>query len=343
MVHQVESPTPAIDPAHAARRKRVILLCCEDLRPVACSLEDALTSRGWDVAVEFGSDARPWVQKAPLGTPSLRVLCVPGTVDPSLSQTLRQAFDPDPDADLHILGVDDSPGLVHEIERLAGIKHKPRRSLYARSPLSQPTLVENAVRHERGWLVGTTAALGACAAVLSVIAVGQVSHRASADLVLPAASITAPVTTPAEAEPAPRFEEPVLSAVAAPSFDDWEYDDAPPEEEDEGDLIIFDDEPAATPRTIEVFAPPLAEPRVMPSIPALTAPELDDGLPLSAAIELPAVPEVDKPELPVGFLPVAGLAVAEPEPVTMHDPFAAIAQDVTISTPISTIDPFTAQ
>ncbi|MCA9709391.1 MAG: hypothetical protein KDK70_26355, partial [Myxococcales bacterium] len=94
---------------------------------MACSLEDALLARGWSVTLEFGAEARPWVQKAPLGTPSLRVLCVPGKVDRLLAQKLRAAFDPDPDADLHILGVDDSPGLVQEIERLAGVEPPPRR------------------------------------------------------------------------------------------------------------------------------------------------------------------------------------------------------------------------
>ena len=145
MAHEAETQSPAALPARlsaSTRRKRLILLCCEDLRPVACGLESALRSRGWEVDVEFGADARPWVQQRPPMRPSVRVLCVPGTVDRALAQQLRAAFRPDPEADLHILGVDDSPGLVHEIERLAGVRTHARRPLSAAPRLAHATLVE---------------------------------------------------------------------------------------------------------------------------------------------------------------------------------------------------------
>ncbi len=339
-----ETQSPAITSASAAsaQRKRVILLCCEDLRPVACSLEVALRSRGWDVSVEFGQSARPWVQQTPPGPPSVRVLCVPGTVDRTLAEQLRTAFGPAPDADLHILGVDDSRGLVREVERLAGVKHPSRRSLYARPRLSHPTLVETSMQRERHWLMGSSAALAAFAITLGGIAVTETGTADVEGLALPSASITAPVTTPTpsapEATPA-MFDEPLYAAAAvAPSFEDWE-DDLPPEEEDDDyEIIILDDEPTTTPRVVDVVAPPLAEPH--PAIAEALAPEEEPVAPLDTELTVPGAQDEPTQQLPVGFLPVAGMTVAAPPPpAALQDPFATPAS-VTTPIAVTTIDPF---
>ncbi|MEM9462003.1 MAG: hypothetical protein AAGF11_48035 [Myxococcota bacterium] len=384
---EIPSPTPA------ATRKRVILLCCEDLRPIACSLEEALRGRGWDVRVEFGADARPWVQKTPPQGPSLRVLCVPGTVDRRLVHMMRAALAPDPDADLHILGVDDSPGLVQEIERLAGVVPPPRRSLHAPPRLGHATMIETTSRRERGWLVGTTAALSVVAIALSGVAMAKFGQRATRMAALPTTSISVPVTkyrpaadprvasieafsvvSPDEAIPTVRSDDPVFSAVATPSFEDWEPLEPLPEEpaelaaEDERDLVIEDDAPMLEPhpvrRAADVAAPPLAErhpaaepehdaqdletdqvvtPTTELTVPALLAPpavavvELGEGPPLADR----PMPEV---QLPAGFLPVAGLTAAPAKAalssITVYDPFEDTSVTATTSAPFETVDPF---
>lgn len=337
MPHQAESPSPAFTLASAAstRRKRVILLCSEDLRPIACSIEDALRSRGWRVTVEFGRDARPWVQKAPTESPSLRVLCVPGTVDRALAQQLRAAFGPDPDADLHILGVDDSRGLVQEIERLAGGKQPPRRSLHARPRLAHPTVVESHARRERGWLMGGISALAVFAITLGGLALAE-SGDASPPAPVPTASLTALPVASAPAAPAPSsLGEPIYAAAAvSPSFDDWQP--AVPPEEDDFEIVIFDDEPEPTFESIEVVAPPLAEPVSAPG-----GIEIDALAPTLEPLPADAV-EQELPELPPGFLPVAGLTVAtpvvEPRPA-LTDPFQTASPDAA-SAPLVTVDPF---
>lgn len=347
MAHEAETQSPAITPASAAssRRKRLILLCCEDLRPIACSLEGALRSRGWEVDLELGAAAKPWIQQIPPVRPSLRVLCVPGTVDPTLARQLRAAFRPDPEADLHILGVDDSRGLVHEIERLAGAQPPPRRrSLYASPRLTQPTLVETQVRTERRWLMGATAALAAFAITLGGMAMVEHSTRTPAPTVRTAASLASMITAPADLDDdvidvreGARFDEPTLAAVTPVRATDWDWDVQPPEEEDE--VLILDDEldmpdvPSRSERTpirsVDVTAPPLAEPSTTVE---LTAPE-------TAAEPIAVAEPFTTPEprhLPRGFLPVAGLT---PPPRITVDPFTA-DEPASASTPLATVDPF---
>lgn len=350
MVHEAKSPSPAIIPAAAAsnRRKRLILLCSEELRPIACSLEDALRSRGWQVDLELGADAKPWVQKVPPVRPSLRVLCVPGSIDRGLARQLRQAFQPEPDADLHILGMDDSPSLVHEVERLAGVSQPRPRSLHARPRLAHATLVETQVRTERRWLVGATSALAAFAITLGGIAMVEHSARAPELSSLAAASITAPIATPIPT-PAPsldddrpeptRRRDPVLAAAAplpAATLRAWDDEPATPEEDDE--IVLLDDELDVPP---EPGAFTLA-PTTVATVPALPSGMLSvAGLPITDDAPVASESAEPKPQLPPGFLPVAGLTVAPS--VTTVDPFTARAMpspSPITSAPSTTIDPF---
>jgi hypothetical protein len=357
--HQAETQSHALLSASAActHRKRLILLCCEELRPVACALEDALRSRGWDVSVELGADAKPWVQKVPVVQPSVRVLCVPGTVDRALAQQLRAAYRPEPEADLHILGVDDSPGLVYEIERLAGVRTPARRSLNAPPRLAHAMLVETQARSARSWRVGAASALTAFAITFGGMSL--VEHSARAPELSPtslAGGITR-VTTPRPADldsDTPRTHEPVLAAVAPM---DLERLDEPPPEEDE-EIILLDevDEPtSAQPRAldtptgrVDVLASPLAAPASALAITEAITPPGADTITITAP--LPTLPPGFLPvaglplseaaattrQLPRGFLPVAGMSVAPP--VTTVDPFATA--DVTVTNGITTVDPF---
>jgi hypothetical protein len=340
VVHEAKSQSLAIIPASAAsnRRKRLILLCSEELRPIACSLEDALRSRGWEVDLELGADAKPWVQKVPPVRPSLRVLCVPGSIDRGLAKQLRQAFQPEPEADLHILGVDDSPSLVHEIERLAGVSQPRPRSLHARPRLSHATLMETQVRTERRWLVGATSALAAFAITLGGIAMVEHAARAPELFTFSAASITTPITMPITT-PAPsldddrseptRLHDPVLAAaapLATSAVLAWDDEHAPPEEDDE--IVILDDEEPGEPQAFTIAS-------TVPALPSGLLPV--DGLPISDTVT--AEP---KRQLPAGFLPVAGLSVAPR--ITTVDPFtdrAITAPSLATSAPVTTIDPFT--
>lgn len=369
MAHEVENPSVAIIPAAAAssRRKQLILLCCEDLRPIACALEDALRERGWDVRVELGADAKPWVQKAPVARPSVRVLCVPGRVDRDLARQLRAAFRPDPDADLHILGVDDSPGLVHEIERLAGVRTPGRRPLAAAPRLAHDTLVEQAVRRDRGVRVGVLAAVATLAVTLG--GASLVDHAARAPELRPtgiASSLLAITPSrPADLDAdlhAHRTHAPVLAAMAPVALDEpaWDDDDAEvvllddpaPEEPRELDAPIT---PPASPGRVGVLASPLAAPAI--TAPAtLAAPDAITDEPSTGAVErltvttslpmpsgspiLAGVALGDAPTrtrtLPHGFLPVAGMTVAPA--VTTIDPF--VDGDAGSRDALVTIDPF---
>lgn len=365
MAHATESQSSALSPLSTARgrRKRVILLCSEELRFIACGVEDALRDRGWEVRVEYGQEARPWVQRVPVERPSLRVLCVPGTVDRELADKLRTAFGPDPDADLHILGVDDSRGLVQEIERIAGVKTPGRRSLRAAPRLGHPTMVEHQIQSERGWRMGATAALATLAFVLGTFSMLDRDPVAAGISFVP--SITQPTVSVTSTD-AP----PVLSA-AAPSFtyEDWSLDPLPEEEAElvdpveEVEPVITTPLPAKT--EIDLAAPALAEAPEF-EVPPVTAPtQLPTGFLPVANMTVAAPPKHLPPgfmpvgsftvpgadagmELPTGFLPVAGM-VASPgaDPVNLenlpsvitYSPFVSAGQGVTEDAP-QTHSPF---
>lgn len=367
MPHQAETQSPAINPAPTACtvRKRLILLCCEDLRPVACALEGALRTRGWQVDVEFGADARPWVQKAPPAQPSVRVLCVPGTIDRALAKQLRAAFRPDPEADLHILGVDDSPGLVYEIERLAGMKHPRRRSLHAQPPMAQVTRLEAQARSDRSWRMATVSAMAAFAITFGGMqmvdwaadgpATSSFGTSDGPSYGASLTSLTSPSATPSVEPLASPIDEPVLSAVALTTPADWAEgwaEDSAPEED--FDLVIFDDEVEPSPaRRVHVLATPLAAPA--------SAITVKDAITITDAVTIttPVMITSPLPTLPAGFLPVAGLLVSDAatKPVrqlprgflpvagmtaapriTTFDPFEA--SGVTTTAPFTTVDPF---
>lgn len=328
------------------------MLCSEELRFVACGLEAALASRGWNVRVEYGEAARPWIQTVPIERPSLRVLCVPGTVDRALADKLRQAYAPAPDADLHILGVDDSRGLVQEIERMAGVRTPGRRPLSATPRLSHSTLVETAVQTQRSWRVGAVAAIAAFGVLVGggmlLDDAGTPAQLSS----LPAASLGAMLTEPGdftrlsgEMITTPRVEspQPVLSNVQPYAFEEaYELDPLPPEEEvpEEDFLIIIDDdEPTESTKAglDTIGAPPLDVTIASASGPELGTTPISDGV-TKAGLQLPPgfLPvgglTVSGPAatLPVGFLPVAGLDVrpgADPvrigaPAISTYDPFA---------------------
>lgn len=347
MPHQAETQSQALLPASAAsdRRKRLILLCCEDLRPVACALEDALRSRGWQVDVEFGADAKPWVQQVPPVRPSLRVLCVPGTVDPTLAQQLRAAFRPEPEADLHILGVDGSPGLVQEIERLAGVRTPARRSLAAAPRLAHATLVEQQVRSERTWRVAAVSALAAFLVTLG--GTSLVEHSARAPELSPTSfatgitSLAAPRPADLDSE-APRMREPVLAAAGPMHLEP--LDEPLPEDDDEV-VLLDDDTPPEEPRDLEASA--ITSPAALGRVDVLASPLAAPAaaLPITEAITTPAVDMVTitspRPTLPAGFLPVAGLPISDAAPARRHLPkgFLPVA-GMTAPPRVDTIDPF---
>lgn len=350
MAHQADTHSPARSSlsADSARRKKLILLCSEEMRFVACGLEHALVSRGWNVRTEYGKDARPWIQKVPVERPSLRVLCIPGTVDRDLADRLRSAYAPEPEADLHILGVDDSRGLVQEIERLAGVRTPGRRPLSAPPRLAHPTLVESAVPVQRSWRIGMAAAAAAFGlvmggnALLDEMSSGpQVSAPFSTGL---GSAITATPVSPSVTDQTAqaRADETVFSNVQPYAFEEaYELDPLPPEEEDV--IIILDDEPELTAHVTSrksglggIGAPSVTEPVSITS-PVTVTDDVDVTDSDKAGIQLPSgflpvagMTVAAAPTLPAGFLPVAGLQVRPGD-----DPV------IVISPSVATFDPFT--
>jgi len=367
VAHEAETQSPALFPASvsaSSRRKRLILLCCEDLRPVACGLESALRSRGWEVDVEFGVDARPWVQQVPPVRPSVRVLCVPGTVDRTLAQQLRTAFRPDPEADLHILGVDDSPGLVQEIERLAGVRTPPRRPLSAPPRLTHATMVETQVRRERSVRVGAVSALAAFAITLGGMSLVDHSARAP-ELTSFASNITtlAPAPRPADLDAeSSRFHDPVLAAVGPIGLDALDE----PMAEDDVEIVLLDEEsladealPPEEPRPLRASVVTITVPQASHRVASLTTPlagpaitepvtdavtlELEPGIPdaITLPVSEPVLITSPLPMLPAGFLPVAGLPLSDAAAPERHLPkgFLPVA-GMTSAPPVTTVDPF---
>lgn len=326
MAHQAESTSRADLASATVRNKKIILLCSEQLRFVARGVEEALIERGWDVRAEYGEQARPWVQQRPVERPSIRVLCVPGTVDADLARQLRTAFGPDPDADLHIVGMDDPGGLVQRIERLAGVRTARRRPLSAAPRLHNPTLVERQVQRARV----PAAMMGMAAGLTLMLGTGLAIDRSDSGIRTLSFGTLA-VTTGTLTDAPPAQAAPVLAAVAPFDYDDWE----PPAVDERAD--IPEEEPM------------LAEPSASVSIPVVIPAPADPAAPTSIATPLGAIDEaqaievapaqkvslpygfmpvghveIEPAELPQGFLPVAGLAVNAPK-ATLPSGFLPVA------------------
>ena len=217
------------------------LFCAEALRPAACCVEDALVARGWEVALETGTAARPALAQL-LQEPDagLLVLCVPERVDASLAARMRARLDPEGRGDLHVVSIETPRSVIEAVEELGGTSRvrRVRRARRPRSVLAHPTLVEQQVGPGRmGW-----AAIGAAAALV-VVALGLDLRTRNARSELPTTSEQPQAVV---RETSTLVDDTVLSATVPSAFEDEEDErsrfevrvsrpvfDPPPEQEAE--------------------------------------------------------------------------------------------------------------
>jgi hypothetical protein len=199
------------------RHRRVTLLCAEAFRPAACCVEDALVARGWEVALETGTQARPTLRRLLREkNPGLLVVCIPERVDESLAAKMRARLDPEGRGDLHIVSIETPRSVIEAVERLGGQPRAPRasRPRRPRSVLAHPTLVEQQVGPNRlGWM-----AIGA-AAVLVLAAIG-LETRARDERSMTSQVERSPAISPGTSSLL--VDETVLSAVAPIGLSDDE-------------------------------------------------------------------------------------------------------------------------
>ncbi len=150
---------------HAGQR-RVRLFCAEELRPAACCIVDALHTRGYEVVLLTGPEAREGLQQ-PASAEVLRVIWAPEGADRATRTRLREALDPDAAGDVLVLAAATPRGVIEAIDAFGG---PPRRKhlLAARRKtyLAQPTLMERKLEPAR-WMAS---ALGAGAIAIALVA-----------------------------------------------------------------------------------------------------------------------------------------------------------------------------
>jgi hypothetical protein len=233
------------------RHRRVTLLCAEAFRPAACCVEDALVARGWEVALETGTQARPALRRLLREkNPGLLVVCIPDRVDESLAAKMRARLDPEGRGDLHIVSIETPRSVIEAVERLAGQPRAPRasRPRRPRSVLAHPTLVEQQIGPNRlSWM-----AIGA-AAVLVLAAIG-LETRARDERSMTSQVERSPAISPGTSSLL--VDETVLSAVAP--------------------IGLSDDEPTS-PVKIEVRSQPSTPVRLVTAAPELEPELAEDG------------------------------------------------------------------
>lgn len=276
--------------AWRAGDRRVSLFCADELRPAACCVVDALFTRGYDVTLSSGAEAREALRAAG-SAEVLRVVWAPDTGDAATRARLRGMLDPDAAGDVMILASSTPRGVIEAIEAFGAPRRKRLRAGPRKTYLAQPTLMERKL-DARGW-VGS--ALGATA--IAALFGGGIWASASGEPgVTTAKGAAAPVET--MTAPARRSEEPLLAATREPLVVD-EADDV-----DDSEVIVVED-PTPT-RTIDTRAVPEDAPSmgVAPledSAPRTTstppfASVLPDGMPMGgSAMQATARPRAIDP------------------------------------------------
>jgi hypothetical protein len=228
------TPSRSITALHLSWRagsKRVRLFCAEELRPSACCIVDALHTRGCEVSLFTGPDARQQL-RMPAAADVLRVVWAPEVPDRRIRDRLRAGLDPEGQGDVLVLGATTPKGVIEAVDAFgAPPRRRRRRSPYARRTyLANPTLCERRL-DAKGYGGGLVAAAALALALVTGLWLGSQQS-----------TVITP-TTIAKVEPvtrAPLREEPVLAA-SVHRFDDEQTD---VEDDDEDEIIILDDEPA---------------------------------------------------------------------------------------------------
>ncbi len=264
--------------AWRAGDRRVRLFCADELRPAACCIVDALLTRGYDVALLTGAEARAGLQ-LPANADVLRVVWTPDGTDRGTRSRLRDALDPDAAGDVLVLPAPTPRGVIEAIEAFGAPRRRrsrmaPRRKTY----LAQPTLMERRIEPKR-WAASLLGAAGIAVALVSGL---WFTSDPAAPAVRPA-----PASVARESMSSPKADEPVLASTRTElAFED----DADLDEDD--DVIILDDDAPTRPRAAELGedaaldAAPLdaapLERATAPTTARPTAVPLGNGMPMGA-------------------------------------------------------------
>lgn len=265
--------------AWRAGDRRVRLFCADELRPAACCIVDALLTRGYDVALLTGAEARAGLQ-LPASADVLRVVWTPDGTDRGTRSRLREALDPDAAGDVLVLPAPTPRGVIEAIEAFGAPRRRrsrmaPRRKTY----LAQPTLMERRIEPKR-WAASL---LGAAAIAIALVGGLWFTSDPGAPALRPA-----PASVARESMSSPKQDEPVLASTRTElDPDDDAFDDAL----DDDDVIILDDAPARprapeAPDDATIDAAPLdvapLERAVAPATARTSAVPVGNGMPMGA-------------------------------------------------------------
>lgn len=280
---------------HAGHR-RVRLFCADELRPSACCIVDALHTRGYEVSLFTGAEARVGLQQR-ANADVLRVIWAPEGPDKKARSRLRDALDPDAAGDVMVLAATTPRGVIEAIDAF-GLP--PRRSRLCATPrktyLAQPTLMERKLETKH-W---ATSALGAGAIALVLVGGLWLGARAPTRAV---ATQPARVTAESMSSPKAVAIEPVLASSRI------ELDFA--DDDDDEPIIFVEDAP---PRGRSAAAQPLDDAPLEPA--PLESPIMVRASKVASAIG-PAVPvpgALSARGMPLGRMPGT-------RPVRAIDPF----------------------
>ncbi|MBC8069079.1 MAG: hypothetical protein IAG13_12155, partial [Deltaproteobacteria bacterium] len=154
---------------HAGQR-RVRLYCAEELRPSACCIVDALHTRGYEVSLFTGPEARSHL-RGEAHPEVLRVVWAPEVPDRDTRERLRAGLDPDAQGDVLVLGATTPRGVIDAVDAFGAPRRRRRRAQHPRRTyLAHPTLVERSLDTHgyRGGMLAGAAILVALVAGLSL-------------------------------------------------------------------------------------------------------------------------------------------------------------------------------
>lgn len=259
--------------------RRVRLFCADELRPAACCVVDALHTRGYDVALLTGTEAREALQ-LPAAADLLRVIWAPDGTTRGTRSRLREALDPDAAGDVLVLAAPTPRGVIDAIDAFGAPRRTRSRMQPRRTYLAQPTLLERKL-DARGWTSSALAAGAIAAVLIGGLWLGAPSR--------PDAIQTPPVVAIESMSAPPRPTEPVLASGRA-SVELEELDDEEP--------VILETVTVAT------KAPKHREDEAVDDGPA-PAPTEAAPLERSASAPMAAIPAA----LPHGGMPMGALQV----------------------------------
>jgi len=285
-------------------RRRVCLFCADELRPAACCIVDALLTRGYEVSLLTGAEAREGLQ-AEASAEVLRVIWAPETSSRDTRLRLRDALDPDAAGDVLVLAAPTPRGVIEAIDAFGSPPRRRPRIQPRRHYLAQPTLIERRLDAGR-W---TASGLGALAIVLTLafgLWLGAADGPAAPAPAVPETTLADGVA--AETMSAPRsLDEPVLASGRAVTLVAYEDD------EDDEPIIILDE--------IDDVDDAPVRPRAAEPTPLGGTPTADEAAPLVRATTTAGSATMPMGGMPMGGMPLGGMPSSSRTGARVVDPF----------------------